>query len=158
MNDFLQTLPVGEILSTIITLVLIPLLIVGTNAIVDFLKTKTKNEKLDKYLDKANDAIITAVQDIMQTFVTTIKNNGEWTEESGQEALTMAKLKAIELMGAAAYTALPELVGDVEVWLIAKIEAATRAEKLKEKACKVTDGSTTETVTTTTTTDTEVNE
>lgn len=132
MNEILATLDVGSIITIIFSSVLIPLLVIGMNALVDFLKTKTKNEKLDKYLDKASDAIITAVQEIMQTYVSTLKKNGEWTEESAAEALEMAKLKAIELMGAAAYTALPELVGNVEAWLIAKIEAATRAEKIKE--------------------------
>ena len=75
--------------------------------------------------------------------------HGEWTEESAAEALEMAKLKAIEIMGAAVYTSLPDLVGNVEAWLIAKIEAATRAEKLKE-SCGVTPETKTTTTTTTT--------
>lgn len=149
MNEFLATLDVGSIITIIFSSVLIPLLVIGMNAIVDFIKTKTKNEKLDKYLDRASDAVITAVQEIMQTYVSTLKKNGEWTEESADEALEMAKLKAIEIMGAAVYTSLPDLIENVEAWLIAKIEAATRAEKLKE-SCGVTSEAKTTTTTTTT--------
>ncbi len=116
---------VNTILQTLVTAVFIPALIFLGRAAFEWLKTKTKNAILDKYFNMANDAVSTAVAEVMQTFVTTLKNNGTWTEDSAKQALLMAKAKAQQIMGVAALKALPDIVGDVEVWLTSKIEAAT---------------------------------
>lgn len=113
----------------ILTAVIIPLLVSVGNAIKNSFKEKVKNEKLQKYFDYACDAAVTAVAEVMQTFVTTIKDKGEWTDETAAEALNMAMLKAKELIGVAALQALPDIVGDVDTWLRSKIEAATLAAK-----------------------------
>jgi hypothetical protein len=113
----------------LISTVLIPLIASAVAALTGYIKTKTKNAKLDKYFDRANDAVVTAVAEVLQTFVTTLKNSGEWNGENAAKAFEMAKLRAIEIMGASALKALPEIVGDVEKWLTAKIEAATLAAK-----------------------------
>jgi predicted O-linked N-acetylglucosamine transferase (SPINDLY family) len=109
--------------------VIIPLLIGIGNAIKNYVKTKTTNEKMQKYFDDAVDAVETAVIEVMQTFVTTMKKNGEWSEENAQKAFKMAKLRAIEIMGVAVLDALPEIVGDVESWITSKIEATTYTMK-----------------------------
>lgn len=98
---------------------------VVTKAFWDWIKSKTHNAALDKYTDRANDAIMTAVAETMQTFVTTMKNEGKWDAETAQKAFTLSLNRAKEIMGAAALKALPEVVGDVEAWITAKIEAAT---------------------------------
>ncbi len=108
---------------------LIPALVAAATAVLgalwNWIRTKTKNAALDKYMELANDAIITAVAETMQVFVTTIKNEGGWNDEAKAKAFEMAKIKAIEIMGAAAKQAIPQVVGDFEQWLTAKIEAAT---------------------------------
>jgi len=116
-------------LPTLLTAVIIPLLIGIGNAIKIYVRTKTNNAKLEKYIEQANDAVITAVAEVMQTFVTTMKNSGQWTEENASKALELAKYKAIELIGADALNALPAVVGDMQAWLTAKIEAATLTAK-----------------------------
>ena len=125
-----------EIISIIVTVILIPLATWAITALTDFLKTKTENAKLDKMLDVAQDAITTAVKEIMQTYVSTLKKSGEWNEDSARMALELARQKAIDLMGVAAYKALQSLFDSaerqMEVWLTAQIEAATREEKLRE--------------------------
>jgi hypothetical protein len=115
----------------LLTAVVIPLLIAAGKAISNYFKSKTDNERLQYYFDKANDAVVTAVAETMQTFVSAMKNSGTWNAEAALKALEMAKLKAQELMGVAALQALPEIVGDVEKWLTAKVEAATLDEKNK---------------------------
>lgn len=117
------------VLPTLLTAVIIPLIIAAGRAISAYFKTKTTNEKMQKYFDMANDAVTTAVAEVMQTFVTAMKNSGEWNEENAKKALEMAKLKAQEIMGVAALQALPEIVGNVESWLTSKVEAATLATK-----------------------------
>jgi hypothetical protein len=118
----------------LITTVLIPFVATAISALTEYIKTRTKNAKLDKYFDRANDAVVTAVAEVLQTFVLTLKNSGEWSGENAGKAFEMAKLRAIEIMGAAALKALPEIVGDVEKWLTAKIEAATLAVKTEYAA------------------------
>lgn len=102
---------------------------VVTKALWDSIKAKTHNAVLDKYIDQANDAILTAVAETMQTFVSSMKNSGQWNEETAKQAFELSKIKAIEIMGAAALKSLPEVVGDFEKWLTAKIEAATLETK-----------------------------
>jgi len=128
-SDAITADTVSTVLQTLVTAVVIPALIFIGKAAFDWLKTKTTNAKLQKYLDGANDAISTATAEVMQTFVTTLKNNGTFTKEAQIQALQMARDKAIIIMGVAAYKALPEIVGDVQVWLTSKIEAATLAAK-----------------------------
>ena len=111
----------------LLTSVIIPLLL----GVGEYIKKKAKTEAQQKYFKFACDAITTAVAETMQTFVSTMKKNGEWNEENAQKALEMAILKAQEIMGVAALSALPEIVGDVQSWLISKVEAATLAEKAK---------------------------
>ena len=113
------------VLPTLLTAVIIPLLLGVGSAIKNYIKTKIKNEKFEKYIEQANDAIFIAVAEVMQTFVTTMKNKGEWNEENAKKAFELAKYKAIEIIGAEALNALPEVVGDLTAWLTAKIEAAT---------------------------------
>jgi len=114
----------------LISTVLIPFIATAISALTNYLKTKADNAKLDKYFDMASDAVITAVAEVMQTFVKTLKDSGEWNEENAKKAFEMAKFRAMETMSAAALKALPEIVGDVEAWLTAKIEAATLAQKV----------------------------
>jgi arginine deiminase len=114
----------------LITTVLIPFIATAISALTEYLKTKANNAKLDKYFEMANDAVITAVAEVMQTFVSEMKKSGQWNEESAKKAFEMAKLRAIEIMGTAALKALPEVVGDVEAWLKSKIEAATLNQKV----------------------------
>ena len=125
-----------EIISLVVTVVLVPLATWAISALTEYIKTKTENAKLDKLLDIAQDAITTAVQEVMQTYVSTLKKQGDWNADTQLIALEMAKQKAIDLMGVAAYKALGTLFDSAErqmqEWLTAKIEAATRAEKLKE--------------------------
>ena len=123
-----------ELITLLINAALIPLVAWGINELTSYLKAKANNEQLDKYFELANDAVITAVEEIMQVFVSAWKKNGTWTEEAAKDAFEMAKLKAQELMGATVLKALPEIVGDVEAWITSKIEAATRAAKITENA------------------------
>ncbi len=128
-------------LPVLLTSVIIPLLLTAGKAISRYFQSKVENEKLQKYFDQAVDAIETAVADIMQTFVLSMKQSGEWNEAAAKKAFELAKLKAQELMGVAALQALPGIVGDVEAWLTAKIEAATLKSKVMALPVTISGGS-----------------
>lgn len=127
-----------DLITLILNAVLVPILAWAVSELTGYLKSKANNEALNKYFDLANDAVVTAVQETMQTFVSTMKKAGTWNEETAAEALRMAKLKAQEIMGAAAYKALVEIVGDVDAWLTSKVEAATLAVKQADAAVLIT--------------------
>lgn len=120
------------VIPSLVTAILIPLIIGIGNAIKNYVKTKTNNAKLEKYIDLANDAIVTAVAEVMQTFVSSLKKDGEWNTENAKKAFDLAKFRAIEIMGGEVKAAIPDIVSDFDAWLTAKIEASTL--KLKEWA------------------------
>lgn len=126
-----------EILSIVVTAVLLPLVGWFITVITDSIKERTHNSKLDKLLDIAQDSVTTAVQEVMQTYVDSVKKAGDWNSTTKDIAFEKAREKAIELMGVAAYKGLGELFDSaerqMEVWLKSKLEAATREEKLKDK-------------------------
>lgn len=121
-------------LPTLLTAVVIPLLVTAGKAITGYFKTRTTNETLQRYFDLANDAVATAVAEVMQTFVSTLKSSGEWNTGTAQQACVMAKLKAQQIMGVAVLQALPAIVGDMETWLTSKVESATLEAKTIQAA------------------------
>lgn len=71
---------------------------VGT-VIVKYLGDKSQSRQVRDALDDARKALMTAVADVMQTYVNSLKEAGEWDETSEQEARTLAFIKAQTLMG-----------------------------------------------------------
>lgn len=123
-----------EIVELLVKILLIPLATWGVQALVSYLKANTKSRKFDKYYALANDAVIKAVKETMQTFVSGLKSAGEWTDETAKEAFNKAMDTALVIMGKTVRDTLPEIVGDAEKWLTASIEAATLSEKEKAKS------------------------
>lgn len=114
-----------EIISTIVSALLLPLLTWAVAEFKSYISAKIKNENAEKHINLAADAVYTAVQQTMQTYVSTLKKSGEWNAESAQKAFEYAKLTAIIIMGEQAKNAVVELTGDFDAWISAKIEAYT---------------------------------
>jgi hypothetical protein len=125
-----------ELLNTILTAVVVPILIALTGFIVAFinkkieeLKVKVQAQELAKYIDIAEDAIVASVSLVSQTVVDYLKANGGWNEEAAKEAFATARGRAIVIMGSSAIKALSLAYGDFDAWLDAKIEEAVREGK-----------------------------
>jgi predicted histidine transporter YuiF (NhaC family) len=126
----------NETLNIIITAVivptlaaLIPLLVAFLNAKTNEVKKKVDNEKLNAYVDIAEDAVETAVVSVAQTFVDTLKKQGNFDEEAQRIAFKEAKNKAIAIMGSSARDALAQAYGDLDAWIENKIEYYVKVEK-----------------------------
>lgn len=124
---------IQDILYLIITGIL-PLLIVYATT---FLKVKIKeyeeqlnNEKLNKYIDAATDAISKAVISVNQTYVDTLKKQGKFDAESQAKAKQMAIDKAKELITEDSKEAIDTLYNDFEAYLNDAIEALVRENKI----------------------------
>ena len=66
---------------------------VGT-VIIKYLTDKRDDRKLKEALERANKEIMAAVSSVMQTFVNSLKEGKNWTEETGKEAQLKAYLAA----------------------------------------------------------------
>jgi predicted RecB family endonuclease len=114
-----------DIIALIIETALIPILAWGVAKLTSHLDKKIENETAEKYVNFAVDAVYTAVQQTMQTYVSALKKSGEWNEETAEIAFNNAKALALVTMGAKAQEVIAELAGDLDAWLDAKIEACT---------------------------------
>lgn len=114
-----------DIIALIIETALIPILAWGVAKLTSHLDKKIENETAEKYVNFAVDAVYTAVEQTMQTYVSALKKSGEWNEETAEIAFNNAKALALVTMGAKAQEVIAELAGDLDAWLDAKIEACT---------------------------------
>lgn len=121
-----------EIIGILINSLILPILAWGVSELTKYLSKRIKNETAEKYVNFAVDAVYTAVQTTMQTFVSTLKKSGEWNAEAAKTALEHAKALALVTMGEEAQEAITEISGDLDAWIEARIEA-TIAEIKEEK-------------------------
>ena len=113
-----------DIIALIIETALLPILAWAVAKLTAYLDAKIKNETAEKYVNLAVDAVYSAVQQTMQTYVSTLKKSGEWNEEAAQIAFDNAKAIAMVTMGRAAQEVIEELTGDIDAWVEARIEAS----------------------------------
>lgn len=118
-----------NIISVLVTSVILPLIIYYGNKLKEFLKTKTSNEKLKLYLDQATNAVTLAVASTAQTYVDTLKKSGDFTQEAHKVAFDMAKEQALKLIKEDAKNAIEAIYGDFNEWLTALIE--TKVKEIK---------------------------
>jgi type III secretory pathway component EscR len=115
---------IAELIQTAVTLIVIPFIIVPA---LNYVKAKIANDNFKKYFDIMDDAVLTAVKSINQTYVDALKKEGTFGEEEKQEAFMMARTKVLSTMGDAAIEAIQQLKGDKwDEYLRDKIEAAIK--------------------------------
>jgi hypothetical protein len=119
-----------EIITTIITAVIVPgLLWLGKQA-ANYLQEKSKNDKLDKYIKIASDCVADAVADTAQTFVDYIQDS-DWNEQTKQEAFELAREKALENLGLTGKKLITEALGDFDKWINTKIQAEVKRMEVR---------------------------
>lgn len=124
MNELLL-----NILSVVITSIVMPLIIYLGKKLSAYLKTKTDNEKAQKLITDATNSVTLAVASTLQTYVDTLKKNGEFTKKAQNEAFKRAKETALKLIKDEAKNAITANFGDFNTWLVALIE--TKVKELK---------------------------
>lgn len=132
----IETFLTPEVTAILITVVLLPFIATITRYVtkllctmVDELQKRIQNDKINHYIDHAEDAITTAVDSVTQTFVSSMKSKGIFTKEAALEAFNMAKNQAIQMIGTDARLAITEANGDLDIWIKNKIEAYIKNEK-----------------------------
>lgn len=120
MEQLLQNIDWNEVIITIWTVVLLPVLTYVANEIREWAKSK----KIDKYTDILQDNVVNAVKDMYETVVKDIKGTEDWTCEKQEEVKELAKSKAIQALSNSAYECLKVANEDFEEYLDSLIGTA----------------------------------
>ena len=127
---------IQETLSTILKVVLVPILPLLTTYIiywlkikVDELKEKINNEKFNKYLDILHELITSNVMMVNQTFVDALKKDEIFTKENQIEAFNLVKTNVLNSLKTEAVVILKSVIEDLDTYINTEIEAAVRANK-----------------------------
>ena len=119
MDNFWSSLDWGTLLTTIWTVILLPLAtVIGTkiNAI-------AKANKSEKQTNMLYTAAETVVKDLQDSVVKDIKGTDEWTDEKIEEIRQKAIDKAIASMSYEGYKILKEANSDFDTWVDSIIRA-----------------------------------
>jgi hypothetical protein len=134
--DILDIIVTPEVASIIITALLLPVIkgiatyITTYIAVkVEDLREKVRNDKVEHYMRVAEDAVITSVESVAQTFVDNLRLGGGFDDESKREAFILAKDKALKMIGSEGRKIIEEVSGDINIWIENKIESIVRNSK-----------------------------
>lgn len=119
-----------NILEQVFNVVLIPLLGVATTVLIVFISAKTKelkkqydNDLFSKYADMLEQTIISCVIATNQTYVEALKKEGKFDAEAQKIAFDKTFSAVITILSDDAYDYLSEAIGDLEEYIINRIEA-----------------------------------
>lgn len=127
---------VMNLLYQILDMCLFPLLAILTSYLIKFiqmksedLKAKTKNEKINKYIDLLSNTISTCVVATNQTYVEALKKNNAFTKEAQQEAFELTYSAVLSVLNEEAKFYLTEIYGDLYSYIGTRIEAEVNMSK-----------------------------
>ena len=126
MNEILL-----NVLSVVVTAIILPLISLAGTKLINFLSTKIKNKKANNILETATNIVINAVKSDFQTYVDALKKEGKFDKESQLVALNKAKEMALGQMTEDVKTFINKSYGDLDSWLSTQIEATI--DTLKNK-------------------------
>lgn len=125
-----------NLLYQILDMCLFPLLAILTSYLIKFiqmksedLKAKTKNEKINKYIDLLSNTISTCVIATNQTYVEALKKNNAFTKEAQQEAFELTYSAVLSVLNEEAKFYLTEIYGDLYSYIGTRIEAEVNMSK-----------------------------
>lgn len=124
MNDILL-----NILSVVVTVVVVPLISLLGTKLIQWIGTKVKDEKAAAFLSKASEIVLSAVKSVFQTYVDSLKKSGTFDAEAQKNALS----KATEIIKSQLGTELTEYIktnyGDLDEWITTQVESAINTLK-----------------------------
>ena len=113
MTEVLQNIDYTQLIYTLWTVVLLPIITYIGTQVGNYAKAK----RIDKYTDILYQNVVDAVKDVYETTVKDIKGTDEWTDEKKNEVKEVAKTKAINALTTSAYQILKSANEDFEEYL-----------------------------------------
>lgn len=120
MKNLLMTLDWNEVIVTIWSVVLLPVLTYIGNEIRKYAEAK----KISKYTDILQTNVVSVVKDVYETIVKEVKGTDEWTEEKKDEVREIAKSKIVFALSTSAYECLKTANEDFDEYLDSLIESS----------------------------------
>ncbi len=112
-----------SILSTLVTAVVLPLIIMAGNRLIRWLNTKIKQEKEAEYFARVNAIISSSVRHVMQTCVESFTNDGFFDEDAKLKTFELCKGMIEQQLTEGMKFFLKESFGDYVIWIETQIEA-----------------------------------
>lgn len=123
-------------LPQLFTIVIFPLIGILTVVLIAFLgakkkqiKENTDNEILHKYIDMLDTTIVNCVLTTTQTYVESLKREGKFDAEAQKKALENTYNNVLTILSADAVTYLQEAMGDLQTYILNKIESTVLTTK-----------------------------
>lgn len=124
-----------DIVQQIFELCIVPLLAILTTYIVKLVQKKINeiedsidNKTAKKYIEMLNETIEQCVVATNQTYVWALKQQGKFDKEAQEEALMMTKDAVMTILTMEAKQYLNEFYGDLQAYVVARIEATVNTE------------------------------
>lgn len=123
MNELLNTLI--QIIMAVISAALVVLIRYG----ITYLSTRTKDNKIQLALQELQTVLIDGVQYTEQTFVTPMKENGEWDCDAQKIALKKAAEYIVQNLTKSTKKLVAADKDDLQTWVEQKVESYIRSLK-----------------------------
>lgn len=127
MNEILL-----NILSVVVTAVILPLISYAGARLVTYLNSKIKDANAKILLTTATDIVVNAVRSVFQTYVDSLKASGSFDAQAQTQALTKAKDIALSQMTDEVKTFIDKKYGSIDAWLTTTIESTINLIKNKK--------------------------
>lgn len=126
----------NEIMNLIETLVLAPLVIAISSFLIALIRQQTakieekvKDDKVKRLLEIAENVVSQSVATVSQTYVDALKKDGIFDKDAQKEAFEMSKDKIYKLLTTDTLQAVQNNYGDVDEWIVTKIEETINKSK-----------------------------
>lgn len=113
MNEVLKSIDWVQVIVTVWTVILLPILTYIGKQISDY----TKSKRIDKYTDILYQNVVDAVKNVYEVIVKDVKGTEDWTEEKKMEVKELAKIKALHALTNSAYQVLKAANNDFDEYL-----------------------------------------
>lgn len=120
---------VNELITLILKMVVVPGILYGLTVLKNYLYGRVRIEQIKGILEMAQNAVQKAVQETTQTYVDNIKGTDKWDDQAQLNAFNLAKEKAKVILSKDCWAILTQVVGDVNAYLQASIEAEVKKQK-----------------------------
>lgn len=120
-----------NIISVVVTSIVLPLLSIAGAKLVQLINSKIKNNKAANFLSTAATIIINAVRSVFQTYVEALKKEDKFDEASQKLALFKARDIALNQMTDDVKNYITSTYGDLDTWINTNIEATINILKNK---------------------------
>ena len=120
-----------NIISCLITSVVLPLITIGGTKLIQLINNKISNQKSAKLLSDATTVVTNAVRCVFQTYVEALKKEGNFNKDAQLIALNKARDITLEQLNADTKNYIAENFGDLNTWINTQIEAIINLLKSK---------------------------